>query len=263
MNGYTGTLEDHLRAKRAEGRKLLLPYVTGGYPIAEWPRLIEGFAQAGADAMEIGIPFSDPVMDGPTIQEASALALDSGVTPFSVLDEVAKTDPGVPLIAMTYYNVAFHMGHERFAASLKRAGVAAAILPDLPLEEVGPWAEVADAHGVETVMLAAPTAPDERLPRIVERTRGFVYGVGLVGITGERAVLAASAKEIARRLKDITDKPVIIGIGVSNPEQAAEICEIADGVVVASAIIRRMLDGGSTDQAIEFVASLRAALDSV
>ncbi len=263
MNGYTGTLEDHLRAKRAEGRKLLLPYVTGGYPIADWPRLIEGFAQAGADAMEIGIPFSDPVMDGPTIQEASALALESGVTPTSVLDEVAKTDPGVPLIAMTYYNVAFHMGHERFAASLKRAGIAGAILPDLPLEEVGPWADVADAHGIETVMLAAPTAPDERLPRIVERTRGFVYGVGLVGITGERAALASSAKEIARRLKDITDKPVIIGIGVSNPEQAAEICEIADGVVVASAIIRRMLDGGSPDQAIEFVAALREGLDSV
>lgn len=263
MNGYTGTLEEHLRAKRAGGRKLLLPYVTGGYPIEDWPRLIEGFAQAGADAMEIGIPFSDPVMDGPTIQEASSLALESGVTPHSVLDEVAKTDPGVPLIAMTYYNVAFHMGHERFADSLKRAGIAAAILPDLPLEEVGPWAEVADEKGIETVLLAAPTAPDERLPRIAERTRGFVYGVGLVGITGERAALASSAKEIARRLKEITDKPVIIGIGVSTPEQAAEIAEIADGVVVASAIIRRMLDGGSIDQAIEFVAALRAGLDSV
>ncbi len=263
MNGYTGTLEDHLRAKRAEGRKLLLPYVTGGYPLDEWPRLIEGFAQAGADAMEIGIPFSDPVMDGPTIQEASALALESGITPTTVFDEVAKTDPGVPLIGMTYYNVPFHMGHERFAAELKRAGMTAAILPDLPLEEVGPWAAVADEQGIETVMLAAPTAPDERLPRIVERTRGFVYGVGLVGITGERAALASSAKEIARRLKDITDKPVIIGIGVSTPEQAAEVAEIADGVVVASAIIRRMLDGGSTDQAIEFVAALRAGLDSV
>lgn len=263
MNGYTGTLEAHLRAKRAEGRKLLLPYVTGGYPIDEWPRLIEGFAQAGADAMEIGIPFSDPVMDGPTVQEASAIALDHGATPPSVLDKVAETDPGVPLIAMTYYNVAYHMGHERFAASLKRAGVAAAILPDLPLEEAGPWCEAADAHGIETVLLAAPTAPDERLPRIVERTRGFVYGVGLVGITGERAALASSAKVMARRLKDITDKPVIIGVGVSTPEQAAEVAEVADGVVVASAIIRLMLDGGSTDEAIEFVAALRAALDGV
>ncbi len=263
MNGFTGTLEEHLISRRASGAKLLLPYVTGGYPVDGWTRLIEGFAQAGADAMEIGIPFSDPVMDGPTIQEASAIALANGSNPSGVLDEVARTDPGVPLIAMTYYNVAYHMGHQRFAESLKRAGISAAILPDLPLEEVGPWAEAADSAGIETVLLAAPTAPDERLPRIVERTRGFIYGVGLVGTTGERAALASSALEMARRLKDITDKPVIIGIGVSNPSQAAEIAQVADGVVVASAIIRRMLEGGSVDQAIEFVAELRAALDSV
>ncbi len=261
MNGYTGTLEEHLRAKRAEGRKLLLPYVTAGYPVDDWPRLIEGFAQAGADAMEIGIPFSDPVMDGPTIQEASTIALEHGMNPLKALAEVATADPGVPLIAMTYYNVAYHMGHERFAAELRKAGICAAILPDLPLEEVGPWAAVADAAGVETVMLAAPTAPDERLPRVVERARGFVYGVGLVGITGERAELAASATQMATRLKAITDKPVIIGIGVSNAQQAAEISQIADGVVVASAIIRRMLDGGSIEQAIDFVGELRMALD--
>ncbi len=261
MNGYTGTLEDHLRAKRAEGRKLLLPYVTAGYPVDDWPRLIEGFAQAGADAIEIGIPFSDPVMDGPTIQEASTIALENGMNPLQALAEVAKTDPGIPLIAMTYYNICYHMGHERFAAELRKAGIAAAILPDLPLEEVGPWAEVADAAGIETVLLAAPTAPDERLPRVVARARGFVYGVGLIGITGERAELATSALEMAKRLKAITDKPVVIGIGVSNPDQAAEIAQIADGVVVASAIIRRMLDGGSIEQAIDFVGELRAGLD--
>lgn len=261
MNGYTGTLEDHLRAKRAEGRKLLLPYVTAGYPIDDWPRLIEGFAQAGADAIEIGIPFSDPVMDGPTIQEASSIALDHGMDPVQALSAVADCDPGIPLTAMTYYNVAYHMGHERFATELRKAGICAAILPDLPLEEVGPWAEVADAAGIETVLLAAPTAPDERLPRIVDRAHGFVYGVGLIGITGERAELATSATEMARRLKAITDKPVVIGIGVSTPDQAAEISQVADGVVVASAIIRRMLDGGSIEQAIDFVGELRAGLD--
>jgi tryptophan synthase alpha chain len=213
--------------------------------------------------MEIGIPFSDPVMDGPTIQEASTIALEAGSNPLSVLDEVAKTDAGVPLVAMTYYNICFRMGHRRFAASLRQAGISGAILPDLPLEEVGPWADAADAEGIETVLLAAPTAPDSRLPLIAERARGFVYGVGLVGITGERAELAASSLEIARRLKDITDKPVIIGVGVSSPEQAAEIAQVADGVVVASAIIRRMLEGGSLDDAIGFVAELRAALDSV
>ncbi len=263
MNGYTGTLEAHLRARRDEGRKLLIPYVTAGYPLDDWPRLIEGFAQAGADAIEIGIPFSDPVMDGPTIQEASSIALDHGMNPLEALAKVATTDPGVPLVVMTYYNICYHMGHERFASELKKAGVCAAILPDLPLEEVGPWAEVADAGGIETVMLAAPTAPDERLPRVVERARGFVYGVGLVGITGERAELAASAVEMATRLKAITDKPVVIGIGVSNAEQAAEISKIADGVVVASAIIRGMLDGGSIEQAIDFVGGLRAGLDRV
>ena len=257
------SLEAHLRARRAEGRKLLLPYVTGGYPVGDWPRLIEGFASVGADALEIGIPFSDPVMDGPTIQEASTLALEAGSNPISVLDEVSKTEADVPLVAMTYYNICFRMGHRRFAASLRESGFSAAILPDLPLEEAGPWTEAADGEGIETVLLAAPTAPDERLPRIAARSRGFVYGVGLVGITGERAELAASAIEIARRLKGITDRPVIIGVGVSSPEQAAEVAQVADGVVVASAIIRRLLDGGSIDDAVGFVAELRAALDGV
>lgn len=257
------SLEDHLRARRAEGRKLLLPYVTGGYPVGDWPRLIEGFAAAGADAIEIGIPFSDPVMDGPTIQEASTIALAAGSNPMAVLGDVAKTDPGIPLIAMTYYNICFRMGHRRFANALREAGISAAILPDLPLEEVEPWARAADQEGIETVLLAAPTAPDERLPRITERARGFVYGVGLVGITGERAELASSAIEMARRLKEVTDLPVIIGVGVSTPEQAAEVAQVADGVVVASAIIRRMLEGGSIDDAIAFVGELRAGLDSV
>jgi tryptophan synthase alpha chain len=257
------SLEEHLTEKRATGRKLLLPYVTGGYPVDEWPRLIEGFASAGADAMEIGIPFSDPVMDGPTIQEASSIALANGSNPGMVLDAVAGADPGVPLVAMTYYNLCYRMGHTRFAESLVRSGISGAILPDLPLEEAGDWAEAADKAGVATVMLAAPTADDARLEKVCERARGFVYGVGLVGITGERAELSKSALSIAKRLKNLTDKPVIIGIGISNPEQAAEVCEVADGVVVASAIIRRMLDGGSVDEAIEFVAALRAGLDSV
>lgn len=254
-------LEEHLRARRAEGHKLLLPYLTAGYPVGEWPRLIEGFALAGADGMEIGLPFSDPVMDGPTIQEASTLALEAGANPQALLDEVAKMEAGIPLVAMTYYNICFRMGHERFASALVQSGISGCILPDLPLEELGPWAEAADAAGIETVLLAAPTAPDERLVRIAERARGFIYGVGLVGITGERDELAASAVEMARRLKDITDKPVIIGVGVSTPEQAAEVCQVADGVVVGSAIVRRLLETGSVDAAIGFVGELRAALD--
>ena len=256
-----GVLESHLRARRAEGRKLLLPYLTGGYPVGEWPRLLEGFAAAGADAIEVGIPFSDPVMDGPTIQESSSLALEAGAIPQALLDQVAKTDTGVPLIAMTYYNICFRMGHRRFAHALLEAGVCAAILPDLPLDELRPWAESADSEGVETVLLAAPTSSDERLAAVAARARGFVYGVGLVGITGERSELAASALQMARRLKDVTDKPVLIGVGVSTPEQAVEICQVADGVIVGSALIRRILDG-DVDQAVELVADLRSALDA-
>ncbi len=263
MNSYTGTLEAQLRARRDEGRKVLLPYLSGGFPKGEWTQLLEGFAGAGADAIEVGIPFSDPVMDGPTIQESSELALQAGATPESVLAGVASTDPGIPLVAMTYYNIAYHMGHERFARSLKDAGICAAILPDLPLEEVGEWAAVADDHEVETVLLAAPTAPDDRLPLIVERARGFVYGVGLVGITGERDALAQSAVEMAKRLKAVTDRPVAIGVGVSTPEQAVEVSQVADGVVVGSAVIRRLLgEDGSIDKAIDFVGQIRTALDA-
>jgi tryptophan synthase alpha chain len=256
----TGPLESHLRARRDAGQKLLLPYVTGGYP-SDWPRMVEAFGQAGADAIEVSIPFSDPMMDGPTIQEASSIALDSGVTPASILDSVSGIESSVPLIAMTYYNVAFRMGHRRFAQDLSRAGMVGAILPDLPLEEVDPWAESADWAGIETVLLAAPTGSDERLARVCERARGFVYAVGVVGITGERAELAASAVSIARRLKAITDKPVIVGLGISTPDQAAEVCEVADGVVVASAIIRKLLDGEGFDAAVDFVGELRAGID--
>lgn len=255
-----GEFERSLRNSRDAGRKLLVAYVTGGLH-DEWPDVVRAVADAGADAIEIGIPFSDPVMDGPVIQEASELALRDGATPVTVLDTLRTIDAGVPLAVMTYYNLAFHMGHERFAASLYEAGVRAAILPDLPLEEVGPWATSADPAGIETVMLAAPTAPDNRLPRIVARSRGFVYAVGLLGVTGERDALAESSLVIARRLKAITDKPVLVGVGVSNGEQAAEVSQVADGCVIGSALMRRVVEGEGPAGAGAFIAEVRAALD--
>jgi len=255
-------LEKVLRTARDSGRKLLVPYVTGGLP--GWERVVEAVADAGADAIEVGIPFSDPVMDGPTIQAASEQALAAGATPVAIVDALGRLDVGgVPLVVMTYYNTVHRMGHERFAQSLAASGVSGAIVPDLPLEELGPWADAADAAGVATVLLAAPTGGDERLRRICDRSRGWVYGVGLLGVTGERTELQRSALEIAVRLKAITDKPVLIGVGVSNAAQAAELAAVADGVIVGSALVRRLLDGGGPEAAATFVAELRAGLDAV
>jgi tryptophan synthase alpha chain len=253
----TGVLETEFRAKRAAGRKLLVPYITGGLP--GWQDAVRAAAAGGADAIEIGIPFSDPVMDGPVIQQSSQLALEAGATPVSILHEARDLDVSIPLAVMTYYNTVHHAGHERFAAELVQAGIVACIVPDLPLEESGPWCEAADAAGVETVMLAAPTAPDERLPRVAARARGFVYSVGLLGVTGERTTLASTAVSLARRLKAITDVPVLVGVGVSNAAQAHEACLVADGVVMGASVVRRLLEGGA-DAVGQFVAEVRAEM---
>jgi tryptophan synthase alpha chain len=254
-------LEAHLRARRTAGHKLLVPYVTGGLGAA-WLDVVRAVVDAGADAVEIGIPFSDPVMDGRTIQEASQRALDIGATPSGVVADACALDVDVPLVVMTYYNPVQHAGLERFAAMLAGAGIDGAIIPDLPLDELNGWGSCADAAGVETVLLAAPTTPDDRLDAICARSRGFVYGVALMGVTGERDRLAADALEMGRRCKAATDRPVLIGVGISTPEQAVAAAVAADGVIVGSALIARLLHGGGPDEAHEFIGSLRAALDA-
>jgi tryptophan synthase alpha chain len=223
--------------------------------------VLERVAAAGADAVEVGIPFSDPVMDGPTIQEASRRALAQGATPARILDDLGRRDVAVPVVVMTYYNVVLRAGPGRFAAGLADAGVAGAIVPDVPLEELDEWADAADHAGVATVLLASPSSPDARLVAICERARGFVYGVSRLGVTGERDTLASSAGMIAKRLKALTDKPVLIGFGVSTVDHAVEACVEADGVVVASALVRRLLAGGGAEGASELVAEMRAGLD--
>jgi tryptophan synthase alpha chain len=255
------TIESTLRARRDAGRKLLVPYVTGGLG-PDWVDVVRAVAAAGADAIEIGIPFSDPVMDGRTVQEASQRALDLGATPAKIVAEAAQLDVSIPLVAMTYYNVVAHAGTERFAAQLADAGIDGAIVPDLPLDELDGWGDAADAAGVETVLLAAPTTPDARLRAICDRSRGFLYGVSLLGVTGERATLADEAVEMGRRCKATTDVPVLLGVGISTPEQAVAAAKAADGVIVGSALVRRVLTGGGPDEAARFVAELRTALDT-
>lgn len=253
-----GRLETHLRARRDSGAKLLVPYVTGGYK--GWQRAVEAAAAAGADAIEIGIPFSDPVIDGPVIQQASTAALDEGATPASVLEQARALDTGVPHAVMTYYNLCHHPGHERFASALVDAGISAAILPDLPYIEAGPWLDVAAQSGIEAILLAAPTTPEHRLGELCEASRGFVYAVGLLGVTGERAALARTATEIAARCQAVTDRPVVTGVGIGSPSQAVEACAVSDGVAIGSAVVRTLMSDGP-EAVGELVASYRTALD--
>jgi tryptophan synthase alpha chain len=254
-----GPLETHLRARRDGGRKLLVPYVSGG--LGPWLEVVRAYADAGADAVEIGLPFSDPVMDGPTIQAASERALAEGATPAGILAALRDVDAGVPLVVMTYFNLVFHAGVERFASEAVGAGVSGIILPDLPLEESAEWAPAAQVAGLETVQLASPISTDDRLARLCQASQGFVYGVNLLGVTGERADLATSSGELATRLKAVTDLPVIMGFGISTPDQARQVAEAADGVIVASALMRRLLDGADAAELGAAVAELRAGLD--
>jgi tryptophan synthase alpha chain len=253
-------LEASLRAQRQEGRKLLIPYLMGGMT-DDWGQTLAAVVAAGADAVEVGIPFSDPMMDGPVIQEAALRALQRRTVPDQVLQEIALADVAAPVAVMTYYNIVFRAGHKRMANSLATAGVSGAIIPDLSLEELGPWAEEADAAGVETVLLVAPSSPEDRVERICARARGFVYAVARMGVTGEQSDVGDQARRVVERVRRYTDTPVCVGVGVSTPDQAAEVCEVADGVIVGSALVRRLLAGGGPEVAAEFVGSLRQAID--
>jgi tryptophan synthase alpha chain len=252
-------LEAVLRKQRDAGRKLLIPYFMGGMT-DDWGQSLAAVVAAGADAVEVGIPFSDPMMDGPVIQEAALVALRRGTTPDHVLDDLARAEVTVPVAVMTYYNIFYRAGHKRMAHSLVAAGVSGAIVPDLSLEEIGPWAVEADAAGVDTVLLVAPSSPEDRVARICARARGFVYAVARMGVTGERADVGNEARQVVERIRRHTDLPVCVGVGVSTPEQAAEVCEVADGVVVGSALVRRLLAGEGPEGAAEFVGSLRQAI---
>ena len=253
-------VESALRVARDKDRKLLVTYVTGGVR-PDWVAVLLAMAEAGADAIEVGLPFSDPMMDGPTVQEASMVALQRGTTPPSVLAELRSLDAPVPLLVMTYCNLVLRAGTRRFASELAVAGVRGAIVPDLPLEESGEWEADAGSEGVATVLMAAPVTPDKRLGEICQHSHGFVYGVNLMGVTGERESLAASSAVLAQRLKSLTDKPVLMGLGISGPAQAVAAAEHADGVVVGSALMRAVLDGATQGEVAERVGAIRASLD--
>ncbi len=252
-------LEPTLRARRDRGAKLLIPYVMAGM-VEDWVPVLQTVAAAGADAIEVGLPFSDPMMDGPVIQAAGLAALDRGTTVSGVLDQLASADLGVPVVVMTYYNLVFRAGHRRFAAALVAAEVSGALVPDLALEELGPWAAAADDAGVETVLMVAPPTPPERVAALAARARGFLYAVARMGVTGERDELGEAVPALVGRVRAVSDLPVCAGIGISTPDQAAAMSEVADGVVVGSALVRRLLEGAGPDGAARFVGELRTAI---
>ncbi len=237
-------LEAALRARREGGGRSFVPYVTGGLPGVD-AELLRALRDAGADAIEVGIPFSDPVMDGGVIQQASAAALAAGAHPSDILAMIAKADLNIPVAVMTYVNLVYRHGFDAFLTEAREAGVAAAIVPDLPVDEAGEWIELAGAHGLETVFLAAPGTPQERLAAIAAASRGFVYCVATYGVTGARGELAATARQVVKALRPLTDRPLLVGVGIATPDQAAAACGFADGVIVGSALMARMIEGDS------------------
>jgi tryptophan synthase alpha chain len=225
---------------RAPGRAALMPYLMGGFPTIEGSLAIgHAYADGGADLVELGVPFSDPLADGPVIHAAGTEALRAGATVAGVLDVCAELSQRLPVVIMLYANLVLARGPEAFARALAAAGAGGLIVPDLPFEEAGPVLEACDAVGVALVPLVAPTTPDDRLAAIGARARGFVYTVSVTGTTGERAALSDRFGAVIARAKRHTDVPVALGFGIGAPEQARQAAEAgADGVIVGSRLVR-------------------------
>jgi tryptophan synthase alpha chain len=251
-------LEDALRARREGGGRAFVPYVTGGFPGVD-AGFLRALEAAGADAIEVGIPFSDPVMDGGVIQEASARALEAGATPAAVLHAIAAAGLRVPVAVMTYANPAHRRSVGSFLAEARDAGVAGLIVPDLPVDESADLEGEAADRGIDLVLLAAPGTTDRRLAEIARRSRGFVYCVATYGVTGARDRLEGTARAVVEALRPHTDLPLLVGVGIGTPTQATEACAFADGVVVGSALMARLVEG-DPDGAMELARAFRAAV---
>lgn len=253
-----GRLEEALRARRDAGGRAFVPYVTGGYPGVD-AGLLRRLEAAGADAIEVGIPFSDPVMDGGVIQEASAEALRRGARLADVLGIIEEAGTRVPVAVMTYVNPVHRRGVGAFLQAAAAAGVAGLIVPDLPVDESAELEDAASERGVDAVLLAAPGTAVERLAEIGRRSRGFVYCVATYGVTGARERVDDTARGVVDALRGRTDLPLLVGVGVGTPAQAREICGFADGVVVGSALMADIV-AGDVDGALSLAESFRAAI---
>jgi tryptophan synthase alpha chain len=245
VSGQITRLEEVLAGAEAENRAALIAYLPAGFPTVDGGiAAVKAVLAGGADIVEVGLPHSDPVLDGPVIQTADDIALKNGVRIADVLRTVreAHAATGKPVLVMTYWNPVDRYGPERFAADLAAAGGAGCILPDLPVEESEVWRKAAGQQGLATVFVVAPSSRDERLARITAAGSGFVYAASLMGVTGTRVSVGEQAADLVRRTRATTELPVCVGLGVSNAAQAAEVAGFADGVIVGSAFVKLLLD---------------------
>ena len=246
----------------AEGRAALVGYLPAGFPSVDGAiEAAVAMAESGADVLEIGLPYSDPLMDGPVIQEATQRALAAGTRVSDVLRTVeAVAGTGVPLLVMTYWNPVDHYGVTSFAADLASAGGAGLITPDLPPEEAGEWLSAADEYGLDRVFLVAPSSSAERIARITAACRGFVYAASLMGTTGARDAVGSAAAGLVGRVREVTSLPVAVGLGVRDGGQAAQVAGFADGVIVGSAFVQRLLAAPDAAAGLAAVRELAAEL---
>ena len=247
-------------------RAALMPYLMGGFPTTDDSlRVAQAYIDAGADLIEFGLPFSDPLADGPVIHGAAVDALANGAVIEKILDGVGPIAAQVPVLAMTYFNLIEARGVERFLGRVADLGVSGLIVPDIPLEESDVLLGPCDEHGLALIPLVAPTTPDERMAAICERARGFIYTVSVMGTTGERTATAEGLAELVGRVRAHTDLPVAVGFGISDPAQASQVAEIADGAIVGTRLVRETGEahrgGGDPAPAVEaLVREFSAAL---
>jgi len=263
----TGRLESTFARLRGRGEKALIAYLMAGDPgLAETEQLVLALAQAGADIIELGVPFSDPIADGPVIQQAAERALRNGVSLAKILEAVAslRQRTEIPIVLMLYYNTIHAMGAESFSKSAKAAGVDGLIVPDLPPDEADPLKGPVEKAGLRLIFLLAPTSTAHRRELVAKQSHGFLYYVSLTGITGAKLNNLADVGHNVEQIKKISTLPVAVGFGVATPEDAARVSKIADGVIVGSAIVKRIAsapqDRNMLAQVAEFVRSLKTAM---
>jgi tryptophan synthase alpha chain len=261
----TTSIDAAFAAAKREGRAALMPYMMGGFPDQGTASAVAGaYADGGADLIELGVPFSDPLADGPVIHAADTAALKAGATLESVLETCSTVSDRIPVALMVYSNMILATGPGEFAAKASEAGAAGVIVPDLPLEERGSIAEALDGRSLALIPLVAPTTPPERRAEICSGAEGFVYLVSTVGVTGERAELPPELTELIESAKEEASVPVAVGFGISTPDQAATVGKLADGVIIGTRLVRAVGDAGDRDGAVaavsDFLSETRAAL---